>query len=140
MTTTDAVAETPHRFTRYSGDPADKDIFLLRFRMSSYSAGYFSFYDGTEAHAAVPNDPDEVAARPESTFAERAEKKALRAENKEHQKLCKQAYGFVLSSLDTATALAAQNEAPDQTDPRAAHDAMQRILISTTKESSPKCT
>ena len=116
------------RVCRYSGDPQDKDIFLLRFESSAQQNDYTPCYDGSESHNAVPNNATVLAAMPETTYAERAEKKELQRENDQHQKRHKKAYHFVIQSLDAQTALAVQNEAPDPTNAKAAYDAMQHIL------------
>jgi hypothetical protein len=114
--------------TRYSGDPADADIFLLRFSSTAQQLDFSPVYDGTERHSAPPNNQTAVLAMPETTWHERTEKRELLAENKKFLKKCVDAYHFVIQSLDTETALAVSNEAPDETDPAAAYDAMQRVL------------
>jgi hypothetical protein len=123
-----AVESRASGLTRYSGDPADADIFLLRFSAASQQLGYSPVYDGTDRHAAPPNNQTAVLAMPETTWGERSEKRELLAENKKFLKTCVDAYHFVLQSLDEETALAVVNEAPDATDAAAAYAAMQRIL------------
>ena len=49
-------------------------------------------------------------------------------ENAKHWKRCKDAYAFILTTLDAQTALTVQNEVPDVTDAKGAYDAMMRIL------------
>jgi hypothetical protein len=116
------------RFRRWTGDPADKDIFNLRFHAAANQLDYADVYDGTINYADVPNDSATVNAMTALTPADRAEKKNLLLENKAHQKHCTRAYHFVIDSLDAQTALTVQNEAPDEHDARAAYDAAQRIL------------
>ena len=65
-----AAADTSAR-PRYSGDPADKDIFLLRFEAYADRMDYAPFYDGAATHAAVPNDATATAALPETNLAEK---------------------------------------------------------------------
>ena len=68
--------------TRYSGDPADADIFLLRFSSTAQQLDFSPVYDGTERHSAPPNNQTAVLAMPETTRHERTEKRELLAENK----------------------------------------------------------
>ena len=126
-----AAADTASVRPRYSGDPADKDIFLLRFEAYADRMEYTPFYDGTSTHGGVPNDPTSTAALAETTLQEKTWKQTLLKENQEHQKLAINAYSCVLDSLDPQTALTVRNEARDKTDPKACYDAMQRILNDT---------
>jgi hypothetical protein len=112
----------------YSGDPADQDIFLLRFSAAAQQMGYSSVYAGTDRWNAPPHVDTVVAAMPEATYNERHEKRELAAENSQFLKRCIDAYYFVLNCLDEETALAVANEAADDRDAAAAHAAMQRIL------------
>ena len=109
-----AVESRTSGLTRYSGDPADADIFLLRFSAASQQLGYSPVYDGTDRHAAPHNNPTAVLAMPETTWGERTEKRELQAENKKFLKTCVDAYHFVLQSLDEETALAAVNKSRRQ--------------------------
>ena len=59
--------------TRYSGDPADADIFLLRFSSTAQQLDFSPVYDGTERHSAPPNNQAAVLAMPETTWHERTE-------------------------------------------------------------------
>ena len=74
--------------TRYSGDPADADIFLLRFSSTAQQLDFSPVYDGTERHSAPPNNQTAVLAMPETTWHERTEKRELLAENKKFLKKC----------------------------------------------------
>ena len=74
--------------TRYSGDPADADIFLLRFSSTAQQLDFSPVYDGTERHSAPPNNQTAVLAMPETTWHERTEKQELLAENKKFLKKC----------------------------------------------------
>jgi transposase InsO family protein len=116
---------------RYSGDPADKDIFLLRFEAYADRMEYATFYDGTVTHDGVPNDATTTAALAETTLPEKTWKRTLLKENQEHQSRAINAYNCVLDSLDPQTALTVRNEARTKTDPKACYDAMQRILNDT---------
>jgi hypothetical protein len=77
---------------RYSGDPADKDIFLLRFEAYADRMEYATFYDGTVTHDGVPNDATTTAALAETTLPEKTWKRTLLKENQEHQSRAINAY------------------------------------------------
>jgi hypothetical protein len=112
----------------YSGNPADQDIFLLRIASAAQQLEFADVYSRVDAWTRPPHDATQLAARPTTTIAERTEKRELEAENKKHMKRCIDAYHFILQSLDTETALAVANEAPDEHEAADAYDAMMRIL------------
>jgi hypothetical protein len=112
----------------YSGDPADANIYLLRLGAASQRMDYTDVYNGTVTYTTPPNDEATIAAIPVDSWAGRREKKDLEMENAKHWKRCKDAYAFILTTLDAQTALTVQNEVPDVTDAKGAYDAMMRIL------------
>ena len=68
-----AVESRTSGLTRHSGDPANADVVLLRFSAASQQLGYSPVYDGTDRHAAPPNNPTAVLAMPETTDLGRAD-------------------------------------------------------------------